>query len=105
MEWETRPEKKPTYKNQSPLKAYRYTQRESYYCRLFVIENYLLGASILLISYGARIHFTIMLIVKSITKTRQEQQFHSWQWQWQWHWHRQRKQARYERERPRKQIT
>lgn len=56
-----------TDENQSPLKAYRYTQRESYYCRLFVIENYLLGASISLISYGARIHFMTMLIVK---KTR-----------------------------------
>lgn len=69
-QWEKRPEqekncificiKKPAHQNQSPLKAYRYKQRESYYCRLFVIENYLLGASILLISYGARIHFTTM---------------------------------------------
>lgn len=68
-EWTTRVKKMPyeTDENQSPLKAYRYTQRESYYCRLFVIENYLLGASISLISYGARIHFMTMLIVK---KTR-----------------------------------
>lgn len=62
--------KNPAHKqNQSSLKAYRYTQQECHYCRLFVIENYLLGASISLISYGARTHFMAMSIVKKTMTT------------------------------------